>query len=328
MRAWLGCAFAGWILLSGPLASAHEVRPAYLELTEWSAGRFAVVWKEPILKDRRLRIDPILPERCGDEAEPRLEVTRGALIRRWSVDCGSGGLEGQALSVDGLESTLTDVLVRIRFADGRSVSRVLRPGAPQMTVLPETGASLPGYLVLGVEHLLFGLDHILFLAGLLFFVRRAPELLRTITAFTLAHSITLALSALGVVRLSQAPVEAVIALSILFLAVEAGRREGPATLTSRFPWVIAFAFGLLHGFGFAGALADIGLPRQEVALALFLFNVGIEVGQLLVVAALLGLLWLFSRFRVRLPEAVIQAPRYAMGVLSAYWLIGRLAGMI
>lgn len=328
MRVHLACAFVCGVLLPAALASAHEVRPAYLELTETTADRFEVVWKQPIVRDRRLRIDPRLPQRCEAEGRARMEVTGSALIQRWSVECGSRGLEGQVLAVDGLESTLIDVLVRIRLLDGRSLSRVLRPDAPQMNVLPDGRASVPGYLVLGVEHLLFGFDHILFVAGLLFFVRRPWELLRTITAFTAAHSITLALSALGVVRLSQAPVEAVIAVSILFLAVEAGKRDGPATLTTRFPWIIAFAFGLLHGFGFAGALADIGLPRQTMALALFLFNLGVEIGQLLVVAALLGLAWAVTRLPVQLPGVVVHAPRYAMGVLAAYWTTSRLAGMV
>ncbi|MXZ70438.1 MAG: HupE/UreJ family protein [Acidobacteria bacterium] len=318
---------------------AHEVRPAYLELTEVSAGRFDVLWKQPILPGsepgivRRLPLEPRFPDRCFESARTLPDLTDSALIERWTIDCGEREPSEADLDVEiaGLPRTLTDVLLRVRFHDGPSVDHLLRPEAPRAALSSDAavGVAVPTYLQLGVEHLLFGFDHILFVVGLMFFVRRPLQLVQVVTAFTAAHSITLALSSLGVVTLSQRPVEAVIALSILFLAVElirgAGRERSPMV---RSPWVIAFGFGLLHGFGFAGALAEIGLPEQARALALLLFNVGVEIGQLMVVGILLGLLYCIRTTRVRVPGAVTQMPVYVMGTVSAYWFVERVVSLL
>lgn len=342
-----------WLLV--PLAAvalttataAHEVRPAYLELHETSAGRFEVLWKQPVLADaepgaiRRLPLRPAFPAHCGEAGRSLPEVTASALIERWTIDCGAGGLGGAPIEIAGLPRTLTDVLLRVRFRDGAAVDRLLRPEAPRAAVQPETGGGMavPAYLRLGVEHLLFGFDHILFVVGLTFLVRRPLQLVQVVTAFTAAHSITLALSTLGVVTLPQRPVEAVIALSILFLAVELARgdrttgsvaadaRDNRSAL-ARSPWAIAFGFGLLHGFGFAGALADIGLPEQARAMALLLFNVGVEIGQLAVVGLLLALLYGLRARRVPLPAAAAMVPIYVMGTVSAYWFIERVLSIV
>ena len=248
-------------------ASAHEVRPGYLELHEGEPGTFEVVWKQPRRGALLLLLDPVLPEHCTETARLAPESLAGALVERWTVECGAADddpdriFHGETFAIAGLERTLTDVLLRMSFANGDSLTQLLRPEAPSVTVDREAAGNALPYFRLGVEHLVFGFDHILFVIGLLFYVRSPWRLVGVITSFTLAHSITLALSSLDVVRLSSAPVEAVIALSILFLAVELLRPEdqrSPITTTS--PWLIAFAFGLLHGFGFAGALAEIGLP--------------------------------------------------------------------
>ena len=335
---------AAWMLGLAALvcatpAAAHEVRPAYLELTEVSAGRFEVLWKQPILPSGdpdlalRLPLEPRLPERCTQASRALPAATESVLLERWVVTCGETGLEGAAVEIAGLPRTLTDVLLRVRWLDGSAANHLLRPEAPAVTLSAEASAGLgvPAYLRLGVEHLLFGFDHILFVVGLMFFVRRPMQLVQVVTAFTIAHSITLALSSLGVMTLSQRPVEAVIALSILFLAVElvSGERGTGSTRSpmARWPWSIAFGFGLLHGFGFAGALAEIGLPEDARAMALFLFNVGVEVGQLIVVGLLLSLVRMVRTSRVELPAYAPQVPVYLMGTVSAYWFIERVVGI-
>ena len=362
-----------WVLALLALAAlpsalaAHEVRPAYLELTEVSAGRFEVLWKQPVLADaepglvRRLPLRPAFPAQCRETGRALPELTAAALLERWMIDCGDAGLADAPIEITGLPRTLTDVLLRVRFVDGASIDHLLRPEAPRVVVSPEGGGGMavPAYLRLGVEHLLFGFDHILFVVGLMFLLRRPLQLVQVVTAFTAAHSITLALSTLGVLTLSQRPVEAVIALSILYIAVElaraaggdhpangagafngaagagrdrrasgAGAFNGAGFSMARSPWAIAFGFGLLHGFGFAGALADIGLPEQARAMALLLFNVGVEIGQLMVVGVLLALLYGLRVLRVPLPAVAVQAPIVIMGTVSAYWFLDRLLSIV
>lgn len=315
----------------------HEVRPAYLQLTEVAAGRFEVVWKQPILPapeaglSRRLPLDPAFPAHCREEARELPEATRAALIERWMLACGGRGLLNAEIAIAGLPRTLTDVLLRVRFLDGDPIDHVLQPEAPGVTLSRSARASagLPAYFRLGTEHLLFGFDHILFVVGLMFCVRRLWQLLQIVTAFTVAHSVTLAASTLGVLTLPQQPVEAVIALSILFVAVELARgRDGERSLMARSPWLIAFGFGLLHGFGFAGALAEIGLPEQARAAALLLFNVGVEIGQLMVVGALLLCVRLAQLGSVRIPDVTRSLPIYIMGIVSAFWFVERVASLV
>ena len=307
-------------------AAAHEVRPAYLEIRQTVGNHFDLVWKVPAMPGRRLEIDPVLPSTCQTVTDGGFEASVGAVIRRWSVDCGEEGLRGHEVTINGLDRTMIDVLVEVRLADGTSVSHVLRPEKPGFVVDASRSVATAGYLRLGIEHLLYGFDHILFVMGLTLLVRGPWALVKTCTAFTVAHSLTLILSVLEVVQLSQPPVEAVIALSILFLATELARDPGSrSTLTARYPWAIAFSFGLLHGFGFAGALAEVGLPHDAVALALVLFNVGVEIGQLVIIAAMLVLLFVLRFSPLPLDGRVSQLPVYGMGIVSAYWFLERLA---
>jgi hydrogenase/urease accessory protein HupE len=252
-------------------------------------------------------------------------VEEKALVTRWSVDCGRSGLTGAEIEVAGLAAVGSDVLLRVIRADGSAVRAVLRPDAPAFR-LPRGQRPIDvagGYLALGVEHLLTGADHLLFLLGLLLLVRERKKLLATVTAFTLGHSVTLSLAALGVVHIPSAPAEAAIAFSILVLAVELAR-ERPGALSRR-PWAMAAAFGLLHGLGFAGALAEVGLPAREIPLALVSFNTGIELGQIAFLAVVfLGLLLLRPAAR-RLPAWSTAVPVYAIGSLAAYWVIERVA---
>jgi hydrogenase/urease accessory protein HupE len=309
-------------------AAAHEARPAYLQITEAPPGQYEVVWKRPQQGELTLALHVQLPERCRDVAPVARQVAPGALIERRLVACGEPGLSGGRIAIGGLSGTQTDALVRIQLRDGSVQTNLLKPASPSLTVegRRSSGAVAGEYLALGVEHILLGVDHLLFVLGLVLIVRGGRRLVKTVTAFTAAHSITLAMATLGLVRVPQAPVEAVIALSILFLASELARQHrGEPGLTASRPWLVAFAFGLLHGFGFAGALAEVGLPQTDIPLALLMFNLGVEAGQLLFVAAVLSLWWLGRSAVASAPWWLRQVPAYAIGSLAAFWLIARVS---
>ncbi len=304
-------------------AQAHEVNPAFLELTETDTGRYEVVWKQPLKDGRRLKLDPVFPDGC-DASPIKLEAARGAVVSRWRLSC---PLEQGEIHIDGLDRTLTDVFLRIRRIDGSQVSTVLKPAAATFTLGAEaSGAPLFAYLRIGVDHILFGYDHLLFVLGLCLLVRRS-QLLLTVTAFTVAHSITLGLSTLAGLTLPGPPVEAVIALSLILLAREAITvQRGGASLTAAYPWLIAFGFGLIHGFGFAGALSEIGLPANQEVWALLLFNLGVELGQVLFVLVLLAAAWLIvqlGRSRLGLAKTV---GAYLIGLSGTIWMVERVAG--
>ena len=314
-------------------ALAHRLSPAYLGLTETSPGVYDVEWKVSIPGGLADVLEPAIPEGCRVDGNVRTYLVSDARLQHGVIAC-DGGIAGREVSIDGLRATDTDVLLRIAFADGSSFTHRLVPWAPAVTV-PEragAGAVISTYLVLGVEHILLGIDHLLFVLALLLIVRGIGRLVATITAFTVAHSITLGAATLGLANVPSAPVEATIALSILFLATELARSRAapagaPEDLTSRFPWLVAFSFGLLHGFGFAGALAEVGLPQHAVPLALLFFNVGVEIGQLVFVAVVLALAWLWRRADLPVPGAWPRAAAYAVGTISAFWAIERTAAV-
>jgi hypothetical protein len=315
------------VLVAAAPALAHEVRPAYLELRELGAGRFAVLWKVPARGEMRLSLAVRLPARCTASEPPRRVDAGGAITERWQVEC-AGGLFGETVAIDGLAATLTDALVRIERADGTSQVVRVTPTAPAFIVAraPRALDMAATYVWLGIEHIWLGIDHLLFVLGLLILVQGRGRLIGTITAFTVAHSITLAAATLGVVRLSQQPVEAVIALSIVFVAGEiAHEREGRTGWTRRWPWLVAFSFGLLHGFGFAGALREVGLPEQAIPLALLCFNVGVELGQLAFVVAMLPLIAWLRRAEAAPRVWAGRVAAYGIGGLAAFWTIERVA---
>jgi hydrogenase/urease accessory protein HupE len=315
---------AAWLCLA--TAIAHEVRPAYLELRETTPGEYSVLWKTPMVGDARLALDP---EFSGDVHRVSPVVTQrpaGAAVQTWTLR--ADALRGQTVRISGLEGTMTDALVRIDFADGTSWTQRLTPRAPAATVpLRESALAVATtYSRLGVEHILLGVDHLLFVLALLIIAHSRWQLVKTVTAFTVAHSITLALATLGFVHAPQRPVEALIALSIAFVATEILRaREGQESLTARAPWIVAFAFGLLHGFGFAGALTEIGLPQGQIPLALLFFNLGVEFGQLLFVAAVLLVAWTLRRVPARVPRWSSFVPPYLIGSVAMFWVIQRMA---
>ena len=329
-----GAVLAVLLLLGTGLADpagAHPLAPSLLDLREAataSGGRITVLWRRPQLLRVGARLEPVLPGRCRT-VEPPVETPEGAAeVTRWTVDCGPAGLAGGTVAVRGLAEAGSDALLRIELADGRRLQAVLRPASPSFVLPPAQGAAgvAAGYLTLGIEHLLTGWDHLAFVLGLVLLVGGWRRLLGTVTAFTLGHSLTLSLAALGVVRLPVGPIEAAIALSILALAVELARRDRP-TLLGRRPWLMAAGFGLLHGLGFAGALAEVGLPVREIPLALLAFNVGIELGQIGFIVAVLGLVFTLAPLLRRLPAWVAAVPTYLIGTLAAFWMFERLAGL-
>ena len=326
----LGVALA--TALVGVCALGHEVRPAYLRIDAVSEEHYDVLWKVPLAGGMALPLAPVFPPDCTAVDVGLNAVAVDALVRRFKLHC-PNGLRGGTVAVDGLSNTITDAMLHVALADGTRIAGVLRGAEPALVIDEAASAPALGYFRLGVDHLLFGFDHILFVLSLLYFLHRpttwarAKALATAVTAFTVAHSITLGLAALDLVRLPQAPVEAVIALSILFLAVER-LRGTQRSLTVDHTWIVAFAFGLLHGFGFAGALADIGLPPENIPLALFLFNVGVEAGQLVVVAAALLFIWLLTRVPLTIPQRVVNAPLAISGCLAAYWFVGRTVAIV
>ena len=311
-------------------AAAHELRPAYLELAETLPGHFSVLWKVPAAGDRRLGLYLRLPATCRNITEPAGAIANNAYFERWKVSC-DGGLKGKTIAIDGLRSTLTDVLARISWADGSVEVERLTPEQPSLTLKgAQTVLEVARtYFMLGVEHILGGIDHLLFVLALMLLIRDPWMLLKTITAFTVAHSITLTGAALGYMSLPQAPVEAVIALSIAFVARELIlTKPGERRLSEAYPWAVAFSFGLLHGFGFAGALNEIGLPHADVPMALFTFNLGVEAGQLAFVAAVI-ILFRATAGLARLPLPPLRtAMAYGIGTAAAFWLLTRLGAFI
>jgi hydrogenase/urease accessory protein HupE len=318
-------------------AHAHEVRPGYLEVRQVDAESFDVLWKVPAKGEYRLRLHARLPEECTG-APNQGSFVGGAFVERWRATC-PGGLVGRAIDIEGLSATRTDVLARIEWLDGTTQAVRLTPEQTSFVAeaAPSALAVAKTYFVLGVEHILLGIDHLLFVLGLLFLVGNWKRLIGTVTAFTVAHSITLAAATLGLVHVAQAPVEATIALSIVFVAAEIihGAHRQPR-LAARAPWLVAFVFGLLHGLGFAGALREIGLPQKDVPLALLFFNVGVEVGQLLFVAAVVAVFSVLTRLlrqqRSRdhgpwYSESLIRTPvAYGIGSAAAFWTVQRVVG--
>jgi hydrogenase/urease accessory protein HupE len=317
------------LLVCATSAVAHESRPAYLEIRETSPERYELIWRTPLLSGMRLPLVLRLPDDARNITEPNIHELPDSLVERRIVEA-SGGLAGKRIEFVGLQGTITDVLVRIQTRDGAHSTQLIHPSQPWVEIAAARGplAVAGAYLMHGVEHILLGYDHLLFVLALILIVRNTRRLVWTVTAFTIAHSITLALATLGVVRVPGPPVEATIALSILLLACEIVRiRQGRPSLTQRWPWVVAFTFGLLHGFGFASALSEIGLPRGDIPLALLSFNVGVELGQLAFISVVLGIIAVARRIAMPafMTRYAYPTATFAIGMLAAFWFVGRVA---
>jgi hydrogenase/urease accessory protein HupE len=308
--------------------SAHPLAPALLEVEELADGTANVLWKTSNLRLPGASVFPRLPSHCAMASQPRGTERSNSITTRWKVDCRPTGLIGQAIGVEGLGTAKTDALVRVNLADGRVVRGVLRAEEPAFTI-PERESALQiggAYLRMGFDHILSGADHLLFVLGLLLLVRGLRPLVLTITAFTLGHSITLSLAALGLTNLPSSLIEVVIALTILVLALELAREEGAReSRMRRRPWVMSSVFGLLHGLGFASALREIGLPEHEIPFSLLSFNIGIELGQLFFVFGILALQRLLSGRLRAVPAWISHVPAYAIGSLSTFWIFQRVA---
>jgi hypothetical protein len=324
-RVWLALliAIAGG---ASPPAVAHEIRPAFLQIREIEPSTYDILWKTPAQGDMRLALNIELPPDCRDFGQARTTPVNAAVIQHWRSQC-NGGLAGKTVVIANLETSLTDVILRFEPLSGRP--RTLRiQGAEPRAVIPARQSPVELaqiYFRLGVEHILSGVDHLLFLLCLLMLVRHFKRLIGAVTAFTVAHSITLAGTTFGWWQPASLPVEACIALSIAFLAAEVIRaRAGTTGLTQRWPWIAAFGFGLLHGFGFAAALREIGLPDEAVWKALLFFNLGVEVGQVVFIGMVLAAVWSWRRFlTATLPNWAWRLPAYAAGVVACFWFIER-----
>jgi hydrogenase/urease accessory protein HupE len=278
---------------------------------------------------------PILPEVMKPVGPPSNHLSPGAVVQYFSFKTDGRSIAGETIFIEGLSALQIDVLVRVSLANGDHHSKILRPKSPSW-VIPERASKAAvawSYINMGVTHIFEGIDHLLFVLALVVIVPNLWMLFKTITAFTLAHSVTLALATLGFVNVPSGPTEAVIALSIVFLAVEIIRsQQGKFSMAANYPWIVAMIFGLVHGLGFAGALSEFGLPQHEIPLALLMFNVGVELGQIAFVIAVLcvlaGLRFMWAKIPTLAPISRWQLVPYAIGCIAAYWTIERTIGFL
>lgn len=316
------CLLAGFIFSAG----AHEMRPGYLELRQTAADRYDVLWKIPGQGENlRLGLYVDFPAGTTESTPRRAVMVNNAFTERWSVQR-TGGLAGGTIQISGLAATMTDVLVRLERLDGSSQVARLTPASPsfEVTAMPHMLEIVRTYLLLGIEHILTGIDHLLFVLALLLITRGGWKLVQTVSAFTLSHSLTLTAATLGWVHIPPPPVEAVIALSIVFVAAEIlHQRQGREGVAARAPWLVAFGFGLLHGLGFAGGLSEAGLPAGHIPSALLFFSLGVESGHFLFIAAVLAFLMVIRR--IPIPNWVELVPPYAIGSVAMFWVLQRLA---
>jgi hypothetical protein len=316
------------LLFTPRVSLADEISPALLEITEREGGWVDVTWKIPVKQDRGLGLTPVLPEFLELVGPPSARRTQGnGYVEFSNFRTGGQSLTGSTIAIEGLGPIQTDVLVQIKLADGTAHSAILRAG-DDVYVIPEQATSADiavSYWGMGTIHILEGMDHLLFLLVLLLIINGIWPLVKTVTAFTIAHSLTLALATLGLVNIPPAPTEAVISLSIMLLAVEAVRKsQGKLTLAERYPWLIAFTFGLVHGLGFAGALSEIGVPQNDVPLALLMFNLGVETGQVMFVVGVSLLLLGIRKLHNHSADLFLRATPYAIGGLAAFWTMQRI----
>ena len=309
---------------------AHDSRPAYLEITEIAKGRYDVLWRTPLTSGARLPVQLQFPEEARNVAAPSERAFPDSVVERRIIEI-DGGLGGRRIEVVGLQGTITDVLARVQNLDGTSSTTLIRPSMPWLEIAVSRGRieTAVTFLKQGIEHIVLGVDHLLFVFGLLLLVRAPWMLFKTITAFTVAHSISLALATLGGTNVPALPLNASIALSILFLAPEVIKAQrGESTFTIRHPWVVAFLFGLLHGLGFASGLTHVGLPASDIPLALLMFNIGVEIGQLAFVGLILLTVRAFKALDIAWPAWSRLAPAYVVGSLGAFWTVQRVMLML
>lgn len=322
--------FAAFVLLLPLISWAHEIRPGYLEIKEAGDHTLQITWKQPLMGEYGIPLHPVISAGWLVDSLAEITYTESYLIKRWQVPSNHAALDEQTISIGGLEKTITDVLVQVTLLNHTSYTFLLKPIQPfvKLNLSKPQPPPVWQYIQLGMYHIWSGFDHLLFIFGLLLLVKKRSRLIWTITAFTVAHSITLALATLHIISVSGLFTEAAIALSIVFLAVEiVHHRNGRNGFAFQYPWLVSFLFGLLHGLGFASALQDVGLPQHNIPLALFLFNAGVEVGQLAFVFAVLLIVAGLKRFSFSFPEWTYKFPPYFIGTLAMYWFIERVAAI-
>ena len=326
MKKLLLISFVLFLVWQPATAPAHESQPGAVEIEQLGQDRYKVTWRAPIYYNQPHPARLVLPNEWETIGQPTQRRRASDIVFTRIISTGSESIDGQVIRFPGLEATITDVFIRVTRNDGSQMTTVARPTRPWAELRGERPwyATAREYLALGFHHILLGIDHLLFVLGLLLIVSSRMALLKTITSFTVAHSITLGIATLGLAHAPLPPLNAAIALSILFLGPEVVRaRRGETSLTIRYPWLIAFGFGLLHGFGFASGLSTTGMPKAELPWALLWFNVGVEIGQLLFVFLALGLAWSFRTLQIVWPRWVLWLPGYTVGGLGAYWTVQR-----
>ena len=326
MTRWL--LVIGMCLLVAPLCRAHPVMNAYLEMVESSDGTTSVIWRHPSAAASGMNLEPLYPPGVNIIAALPLQSENGFVREHYILRGAPRCWSGCAIGLKGTTSSATEVLVRLKLADGQTQIAVLRSPADIFTVPQRAGRgqATAAYFQLGLDHILKGVDHLLFVLGLLILVPKRMMLIKTITAFTVAHSITLAIATLGYASVPLPPLNVAIALSIFYLGPEIVRKQrGKTSLTIDHPWLVAFVFGLLHGFGFASGLTSLGLPQADIPFALLMFNLGVEFGQLCFVFIILALVHSFNRLEIVWPRWVAALPCYTVGSLGAFWTIQRAA---
>jgi hypothetical protein len=324
---WLLITLCFWTSACAPRAVAHETRPAYLEIKETSPNCYDILWRTPVNAGMRLPILLQLPTDAKNLSTPTVQELADSLLERRSIEV-EGGLGGKRIDFVGLQGTITDVLVRVEMLGGRTSTTIVHP--PQSWFEVDTSQSrwavAGAFILQGIRHISLGVDHLLFVLALIIITRGGWKLVKTVTAFTLSHSITLTAATLGFVHVPQRPVEAVIALSIVFVAAEIVRmRRGLKSITVSAPWMVAFSFGLIHGLGFAGGLSDAGLPVAHIPTALLFFSLGVETGHFLFIGVVLSVIALVLRVHIPLPRWAELVPPYAIGTIAMFWVIQRLA---
>jgi hydrogenase/urease accessory protein HupE len=315
------------LLLLPFITSAHEIRPGYLEIKEAANHALQITWKQPLMGEYGVPLHPSISTGWMIDSLAKISYTESYLIKRWTIPADHASLDEQTIHIKGLEKTMTDVLVQVTLLNDVSFTYLVKPIQPfvKLSLSKPQPPPVWQYIQLGMYHIWSGFDHLLFVLGLLLLVKKRSRLIWTITAFTIAHSITLALATLHIIKVSGSFTEAAIALSIVFLAVELLRHyKGIDGFAYHYPWLVSFLFGLLHGLGFASALQDVGLPENNIPLALFLFNVGVELGQLAFVFVVLLIMAGMQRLQFKWPQWMYKFPAYLIGTLAMYWFIERL----
>lgn len=308
-------------LISGEAAQSHEVDPAYLQVNEVQQSVYQILWKQPFKEGKRLRLRPEISQSC-ERSNSHLQQNNGSTLHRWTETCKK---PADSIQIVGLNRTLTDVFAEVTLLNGSTWTTIIRAQSPTLHLNKKNPSTqLSGYFRLGVEHILFGFDHLFFVLGLCLLSHHA-KIIWTLTSFTIAHSITLAMTTLTDVKMPAPPVEAVIALSLVFLAREVLRvQQQSRTLIAGKLWVVAFGFGLLHGFGFAGALSEIGLPVDQRLWALAIFNLGVEFGQILFVIAIFSVTSMLWALIPKMTAASKTATAYFIGIAGIFWTFERI----